>query len=84
VLVRALLNESDAQIAKSLGVSLDGVKKTWRRTYERLALGAPFLVGALDRPVNMNHRSAEKRRHLLDYLRTHLEELRPFTISGRQ
>jgi hypothetical protein len=29
------------------------------------------------------HRGKEKRRHLLEYLRTHLEELRPFDHASR-
>ena len=76
VLLRALVNESDVQIAKDLGVSLDAVKKTWRRVFEREARTAPYLIDANDQPAAA-HRGTEKRRHLIDYLRTHLEELRP-------
>lgn len=73
----ALLNESDAEIGRDLGVSLDAVKKTWRRAYERAALTVPNLLGADE--GGGNSRGTEKRRHLLDYLRIHLEELRPAT-----
>jgi hypothetical protein len=71
----ALLNQSDAEIGEDLGISLETVKKTWRRIYERAAKVTPQLFsGGLSASTT---RGAEKRRHLLDYLRIHLEELRP-------
>jgi DNA-binding CsgD family transcriptional regulator len=82
VLQHALMNESDVQIADSLCISLDGVKKTWRRIYERTARFAPFLVEGDPPDGDSDHRSREKRRHLLAYLRDHLEELRPFDCTG--
>jgi DNA-binding CsgD family transcriptional regulator len=76
LLERALLNEPDADIASALGVSADTVKKTWRNIYERVGREAPFLAPVGDR-MRPEGRGKERRRHLLDYLRTHLEELRP-------
>ena len=76
VLERALLNESDAQICAGLGVSVDAVKKTWRSIYARVSRQASFLIPASDLGPS-GSRGQEKRRHLLEYLRTHLEELRP-------
>jgi hypothetical protein len=78
VLLRALLNESDRHIAGALGVTPDAVKKTWRRMYERVALIAPHVLGGQDRVGGAPGRSTEKRRHLLEYVRAHPEELRPF------
>jgi hypothetical protein len=77
ILERALLNESDAQIAKSLGISIDRVKKTWRNAFARVNRGAPHLIPASDLETR-GARGQEKRRYLLAYLRIHLEELRPF------
>jgi DNA-binding CsgD family transcriptional regulator len=75
LLERALLNESDAWIAESLGVSPNAIKKTWASAYERIARTAPFLVP----PASASGlRGQEKRRSLLDYVRVHLEELRPY------
>jgi hypothetical protein len=74
VLELALLNESDEEIAGHLGVSTDAVKKAWRRVYERAAFALPNLFGASGKGTT---RGSEKRRHLLEYLRVHLEELRP-------
>jgi hypothetical protein len=78
VLLRALLNESDVQIAAALGVPLDKVKKIWRRTYQRVERVAPYLLDSVDQAGIEAHRGAEKRRHLIEYLRSHLEELRPY------
>jgi hypothetical protein len=76
VLERALLNESDAQISANLGVSVDAVKKSWRSIYGRVSRRAPYVIPATDLERS-GSRGQEKRRHLLEYLRTHLEELRP-------
>jgi DNA-binding CsgD family transcriptional regulator len=77
VLLRALLNESDQQVAEGAGITVDAVKKTWRRLYERMTLRAPHVLGT-EAPGQAPGRSTEKRRHLLEYMRTHPEELRPF------
>jgi DNA-binding CsgD family transcriptional regulator len=75
ILERALLNETDAAIADALGVSRNAVLKAWRGIYERVSRRLPQLIpksGGAD-----GSRGQEKRRHLLLYLRSHLEELRP-------
>ena len=76
VLMHALLNRSDAEIAEELGLSLDAIKKTWRRVYERVSRLVPYVIDG-DRRSDDGSRSIEKRRHVLEYLRAHLEELRP-------
>jgi DNA-binding CsgD family transcriptional regulator len=82
VLVHALLNRSDTEIAAHLGLSLDAVKKTWRRIYDRISCRLPYLV-ADDREAGARGRSSEKRRHVLDHLRAHPEEIRPARRGGR-
>jgi hypothetical protein len=84
VLAFALLNASDAEIAARAGVSVDAVKKTWRQTYNRVALKMPYLIPASDHATPSGSRTVEKRRHLLEYVRTHLEELRPFKQHRRK
>ena len=76
VLVHALLNLSDADIAERLGLSLDGVKKTWRRIYDRVSRRLPYLIADEHKSAGAG-RSTEKRRHVLDHLRAHPEEVRP-------
>jgi DNA-binding CsgD family transcriptional regulator len=77
VLHQALLNRSDTEIASALGISLDAVKKTWRRIYERVTTELPYLSGVAGNE-GRERRAAERRRHLLEYLRHHMEEIRPW------
>jgi DNA-binding CsgD family transcriptional regulator len=74
ILERALLNESDAAIAEALGISRNAVLKTWRGIYDRVDRRLPQLI---PKGGAAGGRGQEKRRHLLLYLRAHLEELRP-------
>jgi hypothetical protein len=78
VLELALLNQSDQDICDDLGVSLDTVKKTWRRIFQRAARIMPTVMAPDSSGDSGAFRGVEKRRHLLDYVRIHLEELRPF------
>jgi DNA-binding CsgD family transcriptional regulator len=84
VLVRALMNQPDPEIAASLGLSVDAVKKTWRRIYERVSRRIPFLIRDGERAAGGERRTVEKRRYLIEYLRTHLEEVRPWAPSKGQ
>jgi DNA-binding CsgD family transcriptional regulator len=78
VLARAVLDESDEEIAGELGLSIAAVKKNWRRAYERVADKDPGLL-AVDGSGPGSTRGKEKRRNLVRYLRYHLHELRPMT-----
>jgi hypothetical protein len=92
LLERAMLNESYGAIAQSLGVSVNAVKRTWRSIFERTARRAPYLLPRSEDAswAPSGGRGQEKRSPLLDYLRTHMEELRPMArprpggLSARQ
>jgi hypothetical protein len=77
MLFRALLGEADEDLARTLHVSPSTVHKRWQAAYERVAAVAPGLLPGAEASLNERSRGAEKRRHLLSYLRSHLEELRP-------
>lgn len=75
VLQCALHGDSDADIAQRLRVSQDAVKQTWRSIYQRVSLDdGRLLIDQSGGGTLTNHR---RRNTLLDYLRTHPEELRP-------
>jgi hypothetical protein len=76
LLMMALIDDSDGALARDLDVSRDAVKKVWSAIYARVEREAPYLLPQAPR-VSGGRRGHEKRRHLLNYLRTHLEELRP-------
>ena len=77
ILERALLNQSDEEIAAAMRVTVNAVKQTWRNIFDRVARRAPQVMPSNDLEQS-GRRGVEKRRHLLDYLRAHLEELRPY------
>jgi len=76
VLARAVLDESDEEIAGELGLSIAAVKKVWRRAYERVTDKAPDML-VMGEDGAGSTRGKEKRRNLIRYLRYHLYELRP-------
>jgi DNA-binding CsgD family transcriptional regulator len=82
VLARAVLDESDQEIAGEFGLSVAAVKKVWRRAYERVIDEAPGIleVHGIDPGSS---RGKEKRRRLVRYLRYHLFELRPIGRRAR-
>jgi hypothetical protein len=82
VLGRAVLDESDEEIARELGLSIAGVKKIWRSAYERVASTESELFGP-DSSERGSARGKEKRRTLVRYLRYHLYELRPTVRRAR-
>lgn len=70
----ALRNLSDEEAHQELGVTLHTVKRLWKDIFQRVE---DLVPGWLPSQGYTGHRGAEKRRHLLDYLAYHLEELRP-------
>jgi DNA-binding CsgD family transcriptional regulator len=84
LLDRALLGETDRQLAKSLGRALPTVKSLWRTIYNRVGMVDPALLGSRhDAVVECQPtRGRERRRRILEYLRQHPEELRPTASSA--
>lgn len=76
VLERAVMNESDDAIAESLGISTHTVKKAWNTALARAIDALPGIIPNAETPSGV--RGPEKRRFLLDYLRLHMEEVRPY------
>ncbi|MCI1190965.1 hypothetical protein MOJ79_03835 [Calidifontimicrobium sp. SYSU G02091] len=74
----AVADFTDDEIADELGVTAHALKKVWRSAFERAGDRLPTLfVHAQAEPAG-GTRGPEKRRHLLQYLRQHPEELRPW------
>jgi hypothetical protein len=85
LLQHALMGATCDNAAASLSVSPWTVKKRWRTIYDRVAdvdselLSPPIAYGA-----HSLSRGMERRRRLLNYLRQHLEELRPYKPSPQR
>lgn len=80
LLLAALSGMTDEKLSEALAVSPNTIRNTWRSIYERAASHLPEIFDDGWQPDSANsQRGKEKKRHLLTYLRKHLEELRPFT-----
>jgi DNA-binding CsgD family transcriptional regulator len=83
LLRQALAGLTDAELAAHLELALPTVKSQWRAIYSRVESAAPHVLpDDVLAPAYMAGdaraiRGREKRRHLLDYLRRHPEELGP-------
>jgi DNA-binding CsgD family transcriptional regulator len=74
----ALDGGTDLTIARAAGISEAAVKKHFRMIYDKVS-GAG-IVDSLAVKRTLDKRGAEARRHLLNYLRDHPEELRPYSL----
>ena len=78
VLREALQNETDEEIGPLIGISSWAVKKRWQGIYRKVVRVDRELTAADPAPdVLEASRVKQKRRRLLNYLRSHPEELRP-------
>jgi len=78
VLRLAVADMTDEDIADEIGVTAHTLKKVWRSVFQRAAAALPDLFEAGAAEPGGGTRGPEKRRHLLQYLRQHPEELRPW------
>jgi hypothetical protein len=77
----AVTQLTDEQISDELGISSHGIKKLWRSVHQRAIDALPDLfedAGAAVGAQEGGARGPERRRTLLQYLRQHPEELRPY------
>ena len=72
---------SDGMLAEAFAVSAAAVKNWWGAIYERVSKVDPDLLPPTDTDGG---RGREKRRRLLQYLRDHPEELRPYKPPRRK
>lgn len=78
----AVTQLTDEAIGDELGISAHGVKKLWRQVHLRAVAAMPQLFDEPEAGAEAagSGRGAEKRRVLLQYLRQHPEELRPYAL----
>jgi DNA-binding CsgD family transcriptional regulator len=85
LLQHALLGGTCDTLARSLSLSPWTVKKRWRAIYDRVGdVDKELLPASTAYGAHATSRGAECRRHLLNYLRQHLEELRPYEPPKRR
>ncbi|SRR5579871_140040 len=84
VLEDALEGATDEEIAASRRLSIWSVKKRWKTIYEKVSTVDPELLGSNHHGLSEDRGAKQKRRHLLNYLKDHPEELRPLAVSRRR
>jgi len=78
LLQHALTGKTCEKLAESLSVSPWTVKKRWHAIYDRVTdVDRELLPPSIACGAHASSRGSERRRQLLNYLRQHLEELRP-------
>lgn len=80
LLLAALQGGTDGNLADMLGISLSGVKKTWRAIYGRVTAKSPGLIPDQVPEELASERGREKKQRMLAYVREHPEELRPAVL----
>jgi hypothetical protein len=84
LLQHALMGETCEKLATSLSLSPWTVKKRWHAIYDRVMdVDSELLPPSIAYGAHASSRGVERRRRLLNYLRQHLEELRPYESPRR-
>ena len=81
LLSEALRGLTDEELAVELQVSLSAIKKNWRSIYTRVERAGLPILPALTESREDGDRGKGKRHRLLNYVREHPEELRPFSMK---
>ena len=77
LLAAALSGKTDAELSAELGLSVEAVKKRWMSVFDRVH---EFKPGIFSKPgEDSDRRGPQKRHRVVGYIRTHPEELRPFS-----
>jgi hypothetical protein len=80
LLAAALKCGTDAAIGAALGLPVATIKKRWLSIFTKVSRTNPDLLGVLD--DNARGRGKQKRHLVLEYIRSHPEELRPFAYAS--
>jgi hypothetical protein len=83
LLTAAMTGITDEELARSLDLKLATVKKRWSTIFSHVSAVRPDLWPHHEGEVDRG-RGPQKRHRLLDYLRAHPEELRPYVRSARR
>lgn len=78
IVLLALEDLTDVEIAERLGISRDGVRQHWRAIYDRFEDVKPEFYDKLESGSGKATRGSEKRRQTLSFLDSRPQELRPY------
>jgi len=77
LLAAALVGKTDAELSADLGLSIEAIKKRWISIFERVEQFRPGILSTSG--ADSDGRGPQKRHRVVAYIRTHPEELRPFS-----
>ena len=77
LLAAALSGKTDAELSADLGLSIEAIKKRWMSIFDRVEEFKPEILSKTD--PDTDSRGPQKRHRVVAYVRTHPEELRPFS-----
>jgi len=77
LLAAALSGKTDAELSADLGLSIEATKKRWLSVFERVEQFKPEILSQTE--ADSVGRGPQKRHRIVAYIRTHPEELRPYS-----
>jgi hypothetical protein len=77
LLAAALVGKTDAELSEDLGLSIEAIKKRWMSIFDRVDEFKPEILSR--NGAESDGRGPQKRHRVVAYIRTHPEELRPFS-----
>ena len=78
LLAEALTHRSDAELAKKMNLSPATIKKRWQALFEKIARVHSEILPIDDASGPSWARGPQKRHHVLAYVSSHPQELRPY------
>jgi len=82
LLSEALRGGTDQEIAARVHVSAASIKKRWQSLFDRVEETLPDLLHEPHGRAFRSHRGPQKRHHVLAYVRSRPQELRPYRWMG--
>jgi hypothetical protein len=82
LLATALAGKTDAELSTDLGLSIEAVKKRWMSIFDRIDEFKPEILSRAE--ADSDARGPQKRHRVVAYIRTHPEELRPFSWDTKR
>ena len=82
LLAAALIGKTDAELSADLGLSIEAIKKRWMSIFERVDQFMPGILSPAG--AESDGRGPQKRHRVVAYVRTHPEELRPFSWDTKR
>jgi hypothetical protein len=82
LLAAALVGKTDAELSAELELSIEAIKKRWMSIFDRIDEFKPEILSRSD--ADSDGRGPQKRHRVVAYIRTHPEELRPFSWDTKK